>query len=221
MTSITNNSFDSLGFASNVGVAPPQLGQQEFLELMITQLKNQDPFKPLASGEFLGQIAQFSTVAGVQDLQASFAQVAGALYSSQALQASSLVGRTVLVPSAQAELTAGASLSGAVELPVGASEVTVGLYDQNGELVKTITLGQQAGGVIPFSWDGLTDAGTLAAPGLYEMKATARFGGDEVAVGTLASAKVNGVTLGGYGGGITLNLGNLGDIDFAWVRQIM
>ena len=73
------------------------LGQDEFLELMMTQLQNQDPLNPAESGEFLSQIAQFGTVNGITELQQSFSTLASSLQSNQALQASTMVGRSVLV----------------------------------------------------------------------------------------------------------------------------
>ena len=84
-----------------------ELGQAEFFDLMVTQLKNQDPFKPMESGEFLGQIAQFSTVDGIGGLQRSFESLAGSLQSSQALQASTMVGRSVALPGDTLRLEAG------------------------------------------------------------------------------------------------------------------
>ena len=78
--------------------ANDELGQSEFLDLMIAQLQHQDPLNPADSGEFLGQLAQFGTVNGITELQNSFADLATSLQSSQALQASTLVGRNVLIP---------------------------------------------------------------------------------------------------------------------------
>jgi flagellar basal-body rod modification protein FlgD len=103
-----------------LGLAPQQtepeleLGQEQFLSLMITQLKNQDPFKPMESGEFLGQLAQFGTVSGLAGLQTSFDSLATSLVSNQALQAASLVGRSALVASSAITIGAGQSVEGAV-----------------------------------------------------------------------------------------------------------
>ncbi|TAL42573.1 MAG: flagellar hook assembly protein FlgD, partial [Methylovulum sp.] len=71
------------------------LSQDEFLKLMTTQMTHQDPTKPMQNGEFLSQMAQFGTVSGIQDLQQSFKDFSASISSDQALQASSLVGRTV------------------------------------------------------------------------------------------------------------------------------
>ncbi len=198
-----------------------RLGQEDFFRLLITQLRNQDPFKPLASGEFLSQIAQFSTVAGVQDLQQSFEQLAGSLYSSQALQASALVGRTVYLPGSDIALDAsGGGVSAQVELGSSTGGLTVGIYDGTGSLVRRLVLGPQPAGPVAFHWDGMTEAGTPAAPGVYRIKAEAMVDGKNVAVDTLVAARVESVTLGRAGQGITLNLSGLGAVDFAQVRRI-
>ena len=97
----------SLGLTQPKAEKKNELGQDAFLELMVTQLKNQDPFKPLDSGEFLGQLAQFGTVQGLSGLQTSFDGLASSLVSNQALQAASLVGRTALVESDHGAIAAG------------------------------------------------------------------------------------------------------------------
>ena len=99
MTTINTQLLDSLGISSTAknaaSGAGDVLGQSDFLKLMTTQLQNQDPMKPMESGEFFSQIAQFSLVSGVEELQTSFQQVADAMYSTQTLQASAMVGRSV------------------------------------------------------------------------------------------------------------------------------
>lgn len=222
MTTVDTATLQSLGLtASQSKTKSNSIGQDEFLKLMMTQLKSQDPMKPLESGEFLSQIAQFSTVSGIQDLQASFKTLSGSIYSNQALQASSLVGRTVLVPSGSAALASGGSVSGAVDLTTSTSQLVVGVYDGTGQLVRRISLGPQAAGQVSFAWDGLTDAGTTAASGTYRVRAEAEVGGQAVAMDTLVASKVESVVLGRQDGGIQLNLTGLGGVDFATVRQIM
>jgi flagellar basal-body rod modification protein FlgD len=208
---------------NGIGTAPPdvrrarELGQEEFMELMVAQLRNQDPLKPLESGEFLGQIAQFSTVAGIQELQTSFEQVSGALYSSQALQASSLVGRTVLVATDRAELTAERGLATTVMLDAPARELSLNVYAPSGRLVRTLRSGPHAGGPVTLVWNGRTDDGGTAAPGVYRVTVTDPHGSS---VQPLMPGRVASVTLGGPGGGISLNLGAMGAIRFEDVREI-
>jgi len=83
------------------------LGLNDFFKLMVTQLKNQDPMKPLENGEFLSQIAQFGTVSGIDKLNKTFEGLAANLTSGQAIQAGNLIGREVLVPGGVAALAPG------------------------------------------------------------------------------------------------------------------
>ena len=100
----TSNPYGELGLGLRPSAPESEMGQADFLRLMTTQLQYQDPFKPMESGEFLGQIAQFSTVSGIQGMQESLDGLAAALSSNQTLQAASLVGRGVMVPSSAAWL---------------------------------------------------------------------------------------------------------------------
>lgn len=199
-----------------------ELGQQDFLNLMIAQLRNQDPFNPMENGEFLGQIAQFGTVNGIQELQKSFESFSSSLQSTQALQAAGLVGRDVMVPSDFAVLGSGEAdgVRGAVSVPSGTGEVLVGVFDMAGRLVRRISLGPQPPGNAGFHWDGVTDAGDRAAPGYYEIRSEAVSGGRAEALEVLVGARVESVTLGGERGGLSLRLAGLGEIDFSDVRHI-
>lgn len=93
------------------------LGQQQFIELMLAQIKNQDPLNPRQDGEYLGQLAQFATVSSVQNLEANVRELSQALKSSMSLEASGLVGRRALVPAQSAYLEAGGSVEGRVQVP--------------------------------------------------------------------------------------------------------
>lgn len=198
-----------------------ELGQKDFLKLMTAQLNNQDPTKPMQSGEFFNQIAQFSAVSGIQGLQTSFQQVANAMYSSQALQASAMVGRSVLIPAAEGELAAGGDISGAVDLPASTNSLVVGVFDQAGQLVRRMDMGTQAAGDVSFSWDGRMDNGAIAPPGIYQVKAEAKIDGKDTALTTALAAKVESVNLGSQGRGISLNLAGREPVDLADVKKIM
>ncbi len=222
MTTIDTQLLDSLGLTpKQESSRSDQLGQTEFLKLMITQLNNQDPLKPMESGEFYTQIAQFSTVAGIQDLQDTFQQVATAMYSTQALQASAMVGRSVLVSAQGANLGADGGVSGMVEVPVATSQLSVGIYDAAGQLVRRIALGAQPQGSTPFAWDGRNDDGERVAPGAYQIEADMQQGGQSFALDTLISSKVDSVTMGRNGQGITLNVSGVGPVALANVKQVM
>jgi flagellar basal-body rod modification protein FlgD len=194
------------------------LGQEDFLHLMVTQLKNQDPFKPLESGEFLGQLAQFGTVSGLAGLQTSFDSLAGSLVSNQALQASTLVGRTALAATSTLAVTAGQSVTGAVDLPAGTSGATVTIRDVRGQPVRTLNLGSQPAGLAAFTWDGLTDTGAAADAGRYTFSADYRSGNGSVAAETLLRAPIDSVLLGAEG--FSVELRGIGELPFTAVREI-
>jgi len=226
MPTINTDTLQSLGVASNrdnvnkAAEGNEELGQQQFLELMVAQIRNQDPFEPLENGEFLSQIAQFSTVSGIQDLQDSFSSFAGSISSNQALQASALVGRSVAVNSEVAVLKPGSTVDGALGLPANSGSVKVEFFNTAGELVRSLPLGAKQGGLVEFRWDGLTDSGQPAASGAYRIVATASIDGEDVALGTLVKDNVESVILGRPGEGTTLNLSSLGATDFNRVEEI-
>lgn len=206
--------------------APPpsakstDMGQADFLKLMTTQLRNQDPFEPIENGEFLGQMAQFGTVSGIQELQQSFGDLSSALQANRALQASVLVGKQVMVNGNQAELPAETALRGAVELPEPVNDLRVQVLGVNGETLADIELGPQAGGIVEFEWDGELADGSRAAPGPYTVTASAPVDGQEQLLPTLAVANVNSVTLGNGTSDVRLDLGALGEISLSDVRRI-
>jgi flagellar basal-body rod modification protein FlgD len=223
---INTQILDSLGLSQQSqqtknAANPNQIGQSAFLKLMITQLNNQDPTKPMDSGQFYTQIAQFSAVSGIEDLQNSFAQVATAMYSSQALQASAMVGRAVLVPAQNSTLEPGGVIAGTVDVPEAVNNVRVGIYDTVGQLVRTLDLGPQAAGSASFVWDGMDANGKPMPPGLYHVAAETLVAGQSQALNTSLAARVDSVSLGKGGAGITLNLSGVGPVALADVKQVM
>ncbi|MCP5144829.1 MAG: flagellar hook assembly protein FlgD [Gammaproteobacteria bacterium] len=198
------------------------VGQDEFFKLMIAQLKNQDPMKPMENGEFLTQIAQFSTVNGIRELQNSFSTLASSMQSSQALQASTMVGRTVFLDGSQLIAGGSAPANGAVVLPLAASDVTVTIEDGAGQVVREIHLGAQQAGNVEFTWEGLDDAGGNVPQGIYNVKANAVF--DDYgaqAVGTLVKLKVESVTVPGIGQPPQLNLSDRRSVTLSDVIEVM
>ncbi len=199
---------------------PTKLGQNEFLKLMTTQLSNQDPFQPMENGEFMGQIAQFGTVNGVNELLTSFQDLASNLQSSQALQASNLIGRQVLVNHNQGHLPAEGNLMGAVELPSSSSDVAVNVFDASGELLGREELGAQPAGLLQFNWDGTTLSGQRAPSGRYRIEVEANYGGNTEALTPQVVDQVRSLTLGGAGRQMQVELENLGTVSFNQVNQI-
>jgi len=203
--------------ATETSKQPTQLGQNEFLKLMLAQLKNQDPFKPQDPAAFLSQLAQFSTVTGIQNMQGSVSGLADSLRSTQVLNGATLVGREILAPSATGSLTAGSSLHGAAEIPEGATAVEVGVRDSSGQLVRRFPISSQSG-LNEFNWDGLMDNGAAAPTGTYEFQIVANVGGEGVSVDPLLASRVASVTI--DKSGLVLNTG-IGAIPIGDVRRVM
>ena len=210
--------LDALGLSIPDAIEKEELGREEFLQLMLTQLENQDPFKPMESGEFLGQLAQFGTVTGIGELQGSIDSLATSLVSDQALQAASLVGRSVVVESGTTFFSGESLVEGAVDLPVSSSNIQLNISDAAGQLVRQITLGSNPEGQVPFYWGGETDLGVIAPPGLYNVSAQYFDGTDMLNAPTLVKAEVDSVTVGANG--LSIQLRGLGPVPFSAVKEI-
>jgi|HigsolmetaAR203D_1030402.scaffolds.fasta_scaffold00031_37 Flagellar hook capping protein len=196
-----------------------QLGQKEFLTLMLAQLKNQDPFKALDPSEFLGQLAQFGTVTGIQEMQSAFATFTESMRASQVLDGANMVGRDVLVAADEVTLPAEGSIKGAVDVPQVASGVEIKITNASGQLVRTIRLGDSEG-LTEFEWDGLTDDGSRAPAGSYGIEAIANIGGGNYSLETLMSSRVASVTIDSRRG-LLLNTATLGQRSLSDVRRVM
>lgn len=196
-----------------------EVSQQNFLTLLTAQLKNQDPTKPMDNSQFVSQLAQISTVSGIQGLQTSIEALSSSLTSNQTLQAANLVGHQVLVAGGQAYKSADGQMQGAVQNSASGA-VKVGIYNAGGELVKSLDLGTQASGLVNFSWDGSTDSGDTAAAGTYTIKATVTGSdGKATALTTYGAAPVAGVEV--ANNTVTLDLTGLSAVSLSGVRQIL
>lgn len=198
-----------------------ELGQEDFLTLMITQFRNQDPFEPMDNGEFLGQLAQFSTVSGIESLNNSFASLSGSIQDEQALQAANLVGHTVLAVSDVGYLPDSGQINGAVEIGSAASNVQIDITNSSGELVQRLNLGEQPAGIMRFSWDGIDSSGDRAASEHYQITARVLRGNSVESAATLIESDIESVTLGQFGGGMTLNLQGGEALSLRQVYQII
>jgi flagellar basal-body rod modification protein FlgD len=196
------------------------LDMNSFLTLMTAQLQNQDPLKPLDSTEFVAQLAQFSTVSGIQSMENSLATLTDSMRSSQALSGATLVGHDVLVPAEEANYAAGTVLGGAVEVPKGASGVALGVYDSGGQLVRQAALPTDAG-LAYFAWDGLADDGSEAASGRYTVKIIATVDGHSESLQPQLLGTVGSVSIARDGTSLTLNTRELGAVALRDVTQVM
>jgi flagellar basal-body rod modification protein FlgD len=198
------------------------LGQSDFLKLMTTQMTHQDPSNPMQNGEFLSQMAQFGTVSGIQDLQNSFASFATSISSDQALQAASLIGRSVSVQTNQAALSAGGEVKGSTKLESSTPNLQIVISDSStGEMIKTMDLGMQSQGAVPFTWDGTNANGTLVSPGIYNIQASANIDGKNTMLPTDIQSLVKSVTMAEGTNGLKVNLADSTSVNFSQVKQIL
>lgn len=193
---------------------------EDFLELMVTELTHQDPFKPMENSELATQISQFAAVSGIDELNNSFSMLSESMVSDQALQAANLVGRDVLVPVNTGNLEAGGAIKGVVGVTEPAEQVTVRITDESGVLVKEIRLGTQSKGEVNFVWDGLDENGEAVEPGQYKVEAQATVDGETMTPYTLLEARVDSVSIGAAGQGLSVNLAGLGPVSFSSVAEI-
>jgi flagellar basal-body rod modification protein FlgD len=209
--------------ASNVdfgGVAKKdQLGQAQFMQLMIAQLRNQDPTQPMDPADFLGQLAQFGTVSGIQGMQDSISTLSDSLRSSQVLGGTSLVGHYVLADASEGSIGATGDIAGTTTIPEGASAASLVITDSSGQLIRRMPISSQQGEA-QFLWDGTTDLGTRAPAGNYTISAIAKVGGTDEQLATQLVGHVGSVTIDPNNYSLTLNT-DLGPIALGRVRRVM
>ncbi len=191
--------------------------QNRFLSLLVAQMKNQDPLNPLDNAQVTSQMAQLSTVQGIENMNVSMDKLVASLGSNQMSQAANLIGHGVLVPGnhigpAQADAVAGFDLDGA------ADSVKLTIENAAGATVRTIDLGARAGGVNLVAWDGLADDGSAAPAGSYTFKVSATEGGAAVTSQALYLGTVNSVSQDSTG--VQLNLSSNEQANYADIRQI-
>jgi flagellar basal-body rod modification protein FlgD len=190
------------------------LSQSDFLSLLVQQMRNQDPTQPMDSSQMVSQLAQIGQVSATQSLKTSFDALSLSMQGNQLLQASSMVGRNVSVPSQAGQLRDG-GLDGAVNVPEGEKTVLVQITDADGNVLRTMNLGNPTSGLVPFHWDGKSDDGTVLANGTYGLKAQA----GNTAVATYVSGKVAGVGMTGADGAY-LDVDGFGGVLLSQVAQI-
>jgi flagellar basal-body rod modification protein FlgD len=220
---VQDNIFSDLGFNDPTrtnNTESNQLGQADFLRLMTQQLASQDPFKPMEDGEFIAQMAQFSSVDSLQRLESSFSDLSVALSSSQALQASTLVGNDVLVPADVAYLEDEGSVSGVVGgLTSPVTNATLSITDESGQVIRTINLGDLNSTESGWEWDGNDESGNRVDSGIYQIAINGKQNGENFQFQSLVAAQVESVSLGGAEG-VVLNLLGLGPVALDDVSRI-
>ena len=195
--------------------------EDRFLKLLVAQLSNQDPLNPLDNAAITSQMAQLSTVTGIEKLNATLSSQSA---QTQAAQAASLIGHSVVAPGSFINLITVSGVSAGVagfELPSAADKTSVSVVDASGNVVRRLDLGRKDQGVSLFSWDGKTDAGANAPDGAYHFVVAASQGSNNITPVALAAGDVNSVLLGTAGSSPKLSVSGLGQIDLSAVKVIL
>lgn len=228
----TTGVLDNLRIDTKTETAPKSnnLGRNEFLQLLMVKMQNQDPLSPQDDTQFIAELAQFSQLEETEKLNKSFTDLSASMLSNQALQASALVGRSVSVPAKSSSLRENDVISGSVTVPASTSDLKINIYSEAGALVESVPVGPQSAGESVFRWDGfymemngkLLDWKTThadgVAPGTYRFEVTASIDGEPTQLETALSANVNSVTI-GAGGKMMLNLAGIGPVAMSSVKQ--
>lgn len=218
IASLTSNTDAAVVAAAGAAKSSAADTQHRFLSLLVAQMKNQDPLNPMDNAQLTTQLAQISTVNGVEELNATMKSMAGGFGGLQTLQAASLPGREVMV-NGNSLAFEGGSVAGGFQLDQAVEQVSISIVDAAGAQLQRVNLGPLTSGIHSFEWDGATDAGGLASPGTYYFKLQAVGLGQAVPAQPLAIGRVDGV--GRTVDGVSLNLGRLGSFGLSEVKRIL
>ena len=230
----SSNVFDAINTANGVGsktTSASEVSQDRFLKLLVTQLQNQDPLNPMDNAQMTTQLAQISTVTGIDKLNSTLSSMIDSVASSQNVQSAEMIGKSVLVAGSKLELSSSTakdstgkdvttkSAVGGVKLASAADSVTVTIKDSSGNVVSVQNLGAQKAGVFNYAWDGATDAKTTADDGTYSISVSALQGGKAVEATAMQFGTVSALVR--SGSTFMLDLGSLGKVALSDVQQII
>ena len=222
MTTIDPNSaqaalFEKLGLNKQSDAQKAnsdKLGQSDFLKLMTTQLQNQDPFAPMDNGDFIAQMAQFSTVTGIQDMNASLGKLVEEFDQARIATASNLLGHSVLVPGNIGRPNDEGELHGVLDLPEATISTQLNYVDAdtNNSLFKE-DLGPRAAGLVGFKWSDIPEE-ILANNKRIKIEALIDTGNGPEQLSPSIYSKVISASVGtGETKQVLLNVEDYGDLD--------
>ena len=201
-----------------------ELGQDDFLQLMIAQLKNQDPMKPLDPSQYVGQLAQFSSVAGLKEVNTAIAGLTSSLRGNQVLDGAAMIGRTIVAEGSTVYLPAPSDervgIAGAMTVPTGTNSLQLVVKDSSGATIRTQALNTTSG-LRGFAWDGRNDAGVAVAAGAYRVEMIANVAGTNESLRTSIAAGVSSVALDPTTGALLLDTDVLGEVSMGDVERVL
>ncbi|MFT4920382.1 MAG: flagellar basal-body rod modification protein FlgD [Zhongshania aliphaticivorans] len=196
------------------------LDQDDFMNLMLQQLKSQDPFKPTDNTEFISQMAQLTSVSGISEMNENLSALTGSLYSAQLLDSSSLIGKEVLVESSVASLPSSGSVRGQVTLPTSTTALDIEILAPSGEVIGKVPMGPQAAGTSNFEWNGVGLSGERLPPGIYQIRANFLNGNKVEALTTEMRSPVISVSVPASGGSPQVQVQGLGTVSLSQIKEI-
>ena len=196
------------------------LDQNDFLKLMLQQLKSQDPFKPTDNTEFISQMAQLTSVSGISEMNENLSGLTKSLYSAQLLDASSLIGKDVLLETDVAALPSSGSVNGQVTLPTSTTALDIDILAPTGEVIAKVPLGPQRSGAVNFEWNGVGLNGDRMPPGTYQIRANYLNGNKLEAASTEIRSEVLSVSVPAAGGSPQIQVQGLGTVSMSKIIEI-
>ena len=195
-----------------------ELGKTAFLELMIAQISNQDPLEPAKNEAFIAQLAQFSSVEGIQNLNESMDSLVASMRSSQTIDAAGLVGRNVLIPTSQTALNTNGGIGGAIEVDAEVSGLQLEVRNSSGQVVHAQEFGSQRPGALRFNWDGLDSNGSPVEQDFYTVIARGDVDGVQSTFNVNLPDQIVSVSI--QEGGLIANLAGGGSVPAQQIREI-
>ncbi|MFI3221891.1 MAG: flagellar hook capping FlgD N-terminal domain-containing protein [Methylococcaceae bacterium] len=192
--------------------------QADFMTLLIAQMKNQDPTSPMDNNQMAAQMAQLNMVSGINKMNDTLTALSSNQQISNSMQATALIGHQVMVTSNKLQLNGGTSHM-AMDLSQNADNVVMNISDSNGNLISTLNLGSKAAGIQNISWNGQTNAGSLATDDTYTYNITASSNGAAISATTLSSGLVQSVSI--SSGQVQANVSTLGNVALADIHQVI
>ena len=194
--------------------------QNTFLQLLVTQLQNQDPTNPMDSSQMTSQLAEINTVTGIGQLNTSLSSLATQLNAGQTSQAALLIGSSVLAPGNQITVTSGKDNAFGVQLASAETNVQVNVVNSAGQIVNTLSLGNLTSGTTPISWAPVDSANNPLPAGTYTLTATGTLNGSAGTATTLTPGTVESVVQ-GTGGAPSLVLSNGSTVPLTSVAAVL
>lgn len=214
---VSQSLLDTVNGSGTTTTSEVQETEDRFLKLLVEQMKNQDPLNPMDNAQVTSQMAQLSTVTGIDKLNETMTSMIGSLQSSQSYQAASMIGHNVLVPGDSITQAGSGGIFG-VEVTSDADKLAIEIKNPSGDVVKTINMSDLDAGVHAVQWDGIMSDGETAPNGNYTFTTTATLAGTDVTSSTLAFATVNSVST--DTSGVRLNLSNQDSVKTDDVKEI-